>query len=55
MANEGAPNTRTISVPWLALVTRADPDWARDSKMQVQDERRPNVLINIATTGPYAP
>ncbi len=47
--------SRAINVPWLSLITRADPNWAQDNKMQVQDERRPTVKINIQTSGPYAP
>jgi hypothetical protein len=53
MANESAQNTRTLNMPWLALVTRADPNWQRDHRRQVQDERRPNVLHDWTKDGPY--
>lgn len=55
MANESAPNTRTLQMPFLALVTRADPNWARDNTLQVEDERRPNVLQDWRRRGPYTP
>lgn len=47
--------SRAINIPWKSLIIRADPDWAADDKMQVEDERRPNVKQNIRTRGPYAP
>lgn len=59
MADESAPATRTINIPYLSLVTRADPDWARDHKMQPELEphglpaSRAAVKHNWAARGPY--
>lgn len=60
MANEDRPNTRTLNIPWLALVTRADPNWARDHKMQPELEphglpaKRAAVLHDWQNRGAYA-
>lgn len=32
--------TKTIEIPFLSLVTQADPDWHRDERLIQQDERR---------------
>lgn len=46
--------TRTLEIPWLALVMQADPNWQQDQRMQVEDTRRPKVLQNWRHRGPYA-
>lgn len=44
-AQSASPNplgevTKTIEIPFLSLVTQADPDWQRDERFVQQDERR---------------
>lgn len=57
MANEGAPNTKTLNIPWLALCTRADPDIHRERRDQVEYEFAGGRRIfrgDPLTRGPYA-
>ena len=61
MPNDYGPNTRTLEIPWIALVTRADPNWARDHRLQPELEpaglpkKRQEVLVDWQRRGPYAP
>jgi hypothetical protein len=54
MSDERLPNTKTVHVQLRDVVIRADPDWARDHKLVMQDDRRPKVLIDWQNSGPYA-
>lgn len=53
------PPPRTVQVPWLSIVTRADPDWARDHRMQPELEpdnlpsERAAVKRDWQNSGPY--
>lgn len=56
MADESAPNTKTRNIPWLALVTRADPDRQRAMRDQVEFEFTGRTFRhNPNIRGPYAP
>jgi hypothetical protein len=54
MPDERLPNTKTVHVQLRDVVIRADPDWARDHKLVMQDDRCPKVLIDWQNSGPYA-
>lgn len=57
MPDESLPNTKTRNIPFLALVTRADPDRIRAMQNQVEFEFGDGKRVfthNPNTRGPYA-
>jgi hypothetical protein len=46
---------RSVSVPWLTIVTRADPDWQSEQKKQLEFEfsNGRQFFHNPTTRGPY--
>ena len=55
LAPKNPRNTRSLEIPFRSMVLARDPDWSRDHKLQVEDERRPKVLHDWQHRGPYAP
>jgi hypothetical protein len=54
--DDPGPNTRTLQVPFLVLVTRADPDRQRAQVDQVEFEFTGRTFRhNPNVRGPYAP
>lgn len=46
----------TMSVPWLSVVTRSDPDWARDRHREIQYEfTNRRWYVNPDVDGAYSP
>ena len=47
---------RTIEIPWLAIVTRSDPNWARDRHHEIQYSfTNRNFYADTDEDGPYSP
>lgn len=55
LAPKNPRNTRSVEMQYLTRVIARDPDWQRDYKLQVEDERRPKVLHDWQRRGPYTP
>lgn len=55
------PNTKNIEVQWSSAVTRADPDWQRDHRLQPElyphglPKKRAAVKHDWQKRGPYEP
>ncbi len=46
----------TLQIPWLALIMRADPDWARNKAREPEYEfTRRDFYCNNNIQGPYNP
>jgi hypothetical protein len=53
-----SPPTRvtTRELPWISLVTRADPAWGRERHYEIQYETTGrNFYANTDVDGPYSP